>query len=257
MNLTAQRLIGRRALVTGGGSGIGRACAERLAAEGATVAVCDLRPERAAEVVEAITASDGSAFAIGTDVGDDQSVAAAVEHVVAQFGGLDTIVTAAGVLPSAPTHEMDLELWHTVLRVNLTGTFLPIRFGLPHLLAGGGGSIVTIGSVASVVAGGWASCYDAAKGGVLQLTRAVGVEYADRNIRANCVCPGAVSTRLREHSLESLGAPAGPTASRVTAPMARRADPGEIAGAVAFLCSDDSSFMTATVLMVDGGFTAV
>ena len=107
------------------------------------------------------------------------------------------------------------------------------------------------------MAGGYASCYDASKGGVLQLTRAVGVEYADRNIRANCVCPGHVATNLRAHSIEALGAASIPAPARTIAPMARTADPSEIASAVAFLASDDASFITGSMLMVDGGFTAV
>jgi NAD(P)-dependent dehydrogenase (short-subunit alcohol dehydrogenase family) len=253
----AKRLTGRRALVTGAGSGIGRACALRLAREGAVVAVVDLRSSLASETRDAITREGGSAIAVEADVSSETSVALAVTRLVEELGGLDTIVTAAGILQSAATHEMALSLWERMLAVNLTGTFLPVKHGLPHLLDNGGGAIVTIGSVASVVAGGWASSYDASKGGVLQFTRAVGAEYADRGIRANCVCPGAVTTNLRAHSVESLGAPETPSASRVQAPMSRHADPAEIAGAVAFLCSDDSSFMTSSVLMVDGGFTAV
>ena len=159
-----QRLTGRRALVTGAGSGIGRVCALRLAREGAVVAVVDLRSSLASETSDAITCEGGSAIVVEADVSSEASVALAVMRSVQELGGLDTIVTAAGILQSAATHEMDLSLWEAMLAVNLTGTFLPIKHGVPHLLDSGGGAIVTIGSVASVVAGGWASCYDAVQG---------------------------------------------------------------------------------------------
>jgi NAD(P)-dependent dehydrogenase (short-subunit alcohol dehydrogenase family) len=144
-----------------------------------------------------------------------------------------------------------------MLRVNLTGTFLPVRECLPHLLEAGGGSVVTIGSAASLIAGGYASSYDAAKGGVLAFTRAIGAEYADRGIRANCICPGRVATNLKATSADALGPPSLAPARRVQAPMERAADAAELAAVVAFLCAADSSFMTASAVVVDGGLTAV
>jgi NAD(P)-dependent dehydrogenase (short-subunit alcohol dehydrogenase family) len=256
------RLAGRRAFVSGAGSGIGRACAIRLAADGAAVAVVDLRAELASEVASAIADAGGTALAVAAHVADTRSVADAVEAAVDRLGGLDTLVACAGILHAGPTHEMDLALWELTLRVNLTGTFLVLRHGLGHLLAAGGGAVVTIGSVASLVAGGYSSSYDASKGGVLQLTRAVAVEYADRGIRANCVCPGAVATKLKAHSAEAIGPlpGTGTRASppkRVAVPVNRHADPAEIAAVVAFLCSDDASFLTGTAVPVDGGHTAV
>jgi 3-oxoacyl-[acyl-carrier protein] reductase len=152
---------------------------------------------------------------------------------------------------------MALELWELTLRVNLTGTFLAVRECIPHLLDAGGGSVVTIGSVASIVAGGYSSSYDASKGGVLQFTRAVGAEYAERGIRANCICPGAVTTNLKRTSAEVAGPPTGQPAKWVVAPMDRHADPAELAAVVAFMCCDDSSFMTGSAVMVDGGLSAV
>ena len=242
-----QRLAGRRAFVTGAGSGIGRACAVRLAAEGAFVVASD----RDAPDVP------GVALAVIADVTSEQSVADAVAQAADACGGLDTVVTCAGVLQSAATHETPLELWDLVLDVNLTGTFLAVRSCLPHLLAAGGGSVVTVGSIASVVAGGYAACYDASKGAVLQFTRAVGAEYAHRGIRANCVCPGALTTGLKATSAAVTGPLRSEHATWAEAPISRHADPAELAAVVAFLCADDSSFMTGSAVMVDGGFTAV
>jgi 3-oxoacyl-[acyl-carrier protein] reductase len=149
-----------------------------------------------------------------------------------------------------------------VIGVNLTGVFLPVKHAIPHLLTAGDGAIVTIGSTASLVGSGRSATYAASKGGVLQLTRYVAVEYADRGLRANCLCPGKVNTSIRANSAALVGGgrpivvPVGPH-DRRPAPMARSGDPSEIASVVAFLCSRDSSFMTGTAVTVDGGYTAI
>lgn len=260
--MTGRRFEGRRAIVTGGGSGIGRASALQLAAEGAAVAVVDARAEAAEAVGDELRAAGATALALVADVGDERSVADAVARAVAAFGGLDTVVAAAGIARgSTSTDELTLEDWETSIRVNLTGVFLTIKHTVPHLVAAGGGSIVTIGSVASLVAAGRSVGYDASKGGVLQLTRFVAVEYVDQGIRANCVCPGPVATDLGANTEALYGAQARPrvrpASTRIDRPMARPGEPSEIAKVVAFLASDDASFVTGTYVAADGGYTAI
>ena len=252
----------KAALVTGAGSGIGRAVALRLAAGGAAVGVVDVRPGAAQDVAATIVSLGGTAEAATADVGDEPAVERAVGLVAERFGVLDTVVTCAGLAISSHTHETSLATWETSLRVNLTGTFLTIKHAVPHLIGAGGGPIVTIGSVASLVAAGRSSAYDASKGGVLQLTRSVAVEYVDAGIRANCVCPGVVATDLGANTaaITNEMRPASPRrapAERIDVPMSRAAAPEEIAAVVAFLCSDDASFMTGAAVPVDGGFTAI
>lgn len=258
----SSRLSGRRALVTGGGSGIGRAVADRLADEGARVGVVDIREGAAQEVASALVDRGATAFSASADVGSESAVAAATDEIVSALGGLDVLVACAGLAFPGATHTTPLEAWETMLRVNLTGTFLAVKHALPHMIDAGGGAIVTIGSVASLVAAGQSSAYDASKGGVLQFTRAVAVEYVDQGIRANCVCPGLVTTDLgantraiTEQATVSGSRRAG--ADRLDIPMSRSSDPSEIAAAVAFLCSDDASFITGAALPVDGGLTAI
>lgn len=253
----AQRHAERRVLVVGGAAGIGRAGALRMAAEGATVAIADRDGSGAAATARAINGSGGTALGRAMDVIDEASVRDGVAEVVAAMGGLDAAVITVGIVDGGAVHDLTLEQWELVLRVNLTGTFLVLKHAIPELVQSGGGAIVTTGSVASVVAAGAAASYDASKGGVLQLTRSVARSYADAGVRANCLCPGAVRTDIFANSTDVLGHEPPRGGMTVTPPISRAAHPDEIAGVISFLVSDDSSFMTGSAVMADGGFTAI
>jgi 3-oxoacyl-[acyl-carrier protein] reductase len=255
---------GRAVIVTGGGSGIGAAAALRLAAEGAQVAVADVREPLAQRTVEAIRSAGGEAVALACDVSSEAQVAAMTDAAVAAFGKLDGLFSNAGTAGIGWIHETALEDWERVIAINLTGAFLCAKHALPHMLAAGGGVVVTTGSIASVVvgAGGSAASYAASKGGLLQLTRQIAVDYGPQGIRAVCVCPGAVKTDLGRHASEdrqgaTLAEDRRLPRPRAWTPIPRASDPAEIASAVSFLMSDDASFITGCALFADGGLTAL
>ena len=254
----------KTAIITGGGSGIGRACALRLAQEGANVAVGDIRDKLAGETIEKIHHTGGNAISVHCDVSSEEQVRMMYASTIEEFGGLDILVSNAGNVSAGGIHELSLEDWQRVIQVHLTGTFLCAREALRHMIEHGGGNIITMGSVSSVVigVGGSAASYKAAKGGILQLTRAIAVEYAHRGVRANCVCPGAIATNIGDHAREDASAWTTKIEDearqyKFDVPMMRRADPMEVANVVAFLASDESSFMTGSAVMVDGGYTAI
>jgi NAD(P)-dependent dehydrogenase (short-subunit alcohol dehydrogenase family) len=255
-------LRNRRALITGGGGGVGSACAFQLAAAGASVAVVDMRQGSTEAVADKIRSAGGSAVGFQADVSSEAEMRSVVDAAVGALGGLDTVITCAAITLASTVTALTMEIWESIIRVNLTGTFVPVKLTLPHLLAAGGGTIVTIGSMASLVATGDSCAYEASKGGVALFTKAVAAEYAERGIRANCVCPGRVptdfnaNTRRVTNSLVS-EEPRDPFSWRSYIPMARSADPHEIASVVTFVCSDAASYMTGAVIPVDGGYSAV
>jgi meso-butanediol dehydrogenase / (S,S)-butanediol dehydrogenase / diacetyl reductase len=247
------RLRGKVALVTGGGSGIGRAVCTRLAEEGAEVVVTS----RTEEHVEAVAREVGEgALALTLDVADRSSVARGVERVVERFGRVDVLSNNAGIeLPHGPAVvDTTDDEWEQIMRVNVTGSFLVCREALPHMPSGG--AIVNMASINSYIAWPNDTAYTTSKGALLQFTRALALEVAPRGIRVNCVCPGIIDTPLTDSFLELADdADALRREYEAVSPFNRMGTPREVADAVLFLASDESSFVTGAALVVDGGTT--
>lgn len=243
-------------VVTGGASGIGRATVRRLAADGAHVVVADTQSELAAGAVAEVVGAGGSAEVCELDVTDHGSVAAAIADIVATHGRLDGAFNNAGIGgPTAKVLDIDPADWARVLSVNLTGVFNCVQAEIAQMLQQeSGGSIVNTASVGGVVALPRAAAYTAAKHGVVGLTRTAAIDYGSRHIRVNAVCPGFIDTPM-------LAAGAAPTEERrdmigAAVPMRRVAGPEEVADVVAWLLSEQSSYVTGVAMPVDGGWTA-
>jgi NAD(P)-dependent dehydrogenase (short-subunit alcohol dehydrogenase family) len=246
------RLEGKVALVTGGGSGIGRAVCSRFAEEGAEVVVTSRTPEH----VEAVAREAGAALAFPLDVGDRDSVADGVGRVVERFGRIDILSNNAGIelAHGPPVVETTDEEWELVLRVNVTGAFRACREALPYMPSGG--AIVNMASINSFIAWPNDTPYTTSKGALLQFTRSLALEVAPRGIRVNCVCPGIIDTPLTDSFLDLADdADALRREYESVSPFDRMGTAREVADCVLFLASDEASFVTGAALVVDGGTT--
>ncbi|WP_031464274.1 SDR family NAD(P)-dependent oxidoreductase [Sciscionella sediminilitoris] len=250
-------LDGKAAFVTGAGSGIGRACALRLAEEGATIAAVDIRKDAAEETAKTIEAAGGTAVGVECDVASGTAVAAAVERTVQALGGLNVIVNAAGILAAeGDVVACSEDDWDRVMAINVKSMYLTGKHGVPAILAAGGGAIVNIASVFGFTALPDECAYDASKGAVLNLTRHMAVQYATSGIRVNAICPSDCDTPLLNALLSEGDVEAEKAKLAEPIPMGRLAKPEEIASGVAFLSSADAGFVTGVALPVDGGFLA-
>ena len=250
------RLEGRVALITGAGSGMGRAAGELFAREGSRGVVVDYVEDAGAATVEAIRAAGGESTFIRADVSKAADCDAMVRHAVSTYGGLHVLYNNAGVFPGddGGVLETPESTWERVMEINLKGVWLGCRAGIPAMVESGGGSIINVASFVALMGAATAQiAYTSSKGGVLAMTREIAVEWARKGIRANSLCPGPIHTPLLE---ELLSDPARRARRMVHIPMGRLGVADELAKAALFLASDDSSYMTGASLVVDGGITA-
>jgi NAD(P)-dependent dehydrogenase (short-subunit alcohol dehydrogenase family) len=250
------RLAGKVALITGGGTGIGRGTALAFAREGAKVALAGRRLEKLQQVVQEIEATGGKAIAVVCDVSRSADAQNAVHTAVEAFGKLDVLVNNAGVLHVSTIEEIPESDWDYLIDANLKGPFLMCRAALPEFRKAGGGAIVNVGSVLGLVAMKKRAAYCASKGGVTLLTKAIAIDHGHENIRANCICPSIVETELVSQLFNT---PDGDRVKRerlATIPLGRMGRPTDIAELAVFLASDESSWLTGAAIPLDGGLTA-
>lgn len=254
------RMEGKRALVTGASSGIGRAVARRFAAEGAAVAVGGRDAERTWRTVEEITAAGGSAIPVLGDVATEAGARSVVAQAVDGLDGLDTLVNNAGIDASdwKPVHEWDIALFDEILATNLRGPFLVSKFALPEIVTAGGGSVVHMSSVCAITVWAGDCAYDVSKAGLNMLSDHIAVEYGPRGVRSNTLMPGCIVTELHRSVMDAMPDGAEVEAELLTRhPIGRFGDVEEVADAAVMLCADEASFLTGANISIDGAYSRV
>jgi len=252
------RLAGKVAIVTGGGSGIGRATAVLFAREGARVVVADYAPEGGQETVRMIREHGGEALFVESDVSKAEDMQRLVQTTVDAYGRIDILFNNAAVTIPASVVDATEEVWDKTMDIDLKGVFLLSKYAIPHLINGGGGSVINMASMCGLVASPSQAPYSAAKGGVVALTRQMAIDYARYNIRVNGIAPSEVRTPMFLGFIHRAPDPEKKMQELVARiPMGRVAEPEEIARVALFLASDESSYITGVTLPVDGGLTAM
>ena len=250
-----KRLEEKVVVITGIGSGIGRATAMNFAQEGAKVVGADVNQEKGLEVIEAIKCAGGEAIFVKADVSETSDVKRLVEKALV-YGGLDVLFNNAGVELVKKLKDTTEEEWDKIIKINLKSVFLCCKYVTPEMIKRGGGVIINNASVAGLV-GSFSPAYSASKGAIIALTKTLAVELASDNIRVNCICPGAIETPMLHRVLEKQGDSELVRRERIKSyPMGRFGRPEEVAQTALFLACDESSFMTGAVVVVDGGFTS-
>lgn len=250
------RLEGKVAVITGGSDGIGKAIALTFVREGAKVVIASRDEEKGSRAVKELKAV-GEASYLKVDVSDSQQVRRIVQETVQRYGSIDILVNNAALCPPGDVVTTTEATWDEVIGVNLKGVFLCSKYTVPHMQKKGGGAIVNIGSINSLMAMENEAAYDASKGGVLMLTKAMALDFARSNIRVNCICPGAIETPMLTASLNTAKDPKAARAALIQKhPLRRTGKPEEIAQTALFLAANDSSFITGATIPVDGGILA-
>ena len=249
-----KRLDGKVSLITGGGTGIGAACARVFAQEGATVVITGRRKDALEQVAKEIEKGKGRALAVAGSLTDEAHADSVVAQAVRTFGTLHVLVNNAGAGAFGKLlHETDETTWNEMLAINLTGAYRMIKAAVPEMITAGGGSIVNVSSIASLVGIPMTAAYSASKGGMDALTRCVAMDYAQQKIRCNSVCPGLVDTPMASGLINDREA----LAQIMTAyPLGRYGTPEEVAKLILYLASDESAWVTGTIFPIDGGMTA-
>lgn len=251
------RVDNKACIVTGAGSGIGRAIAIRLAEEGGNVLCVDINPDTAAATSQDIQTAGGTAEAFTADISQNEQVRAFVDHCVNTYGSVDILINNAGVNLPGVFHEVTDDTIDKTLNINVKGTMYASRAAIPHMLRQGQGAIVNISSVNGLVSEPYLTVYSASKGAIVMLTRGIALDYAKQGIRCNCICPGWVDTPINYAHADLLGGIEKLYGSIDSfQPIGRPGEPREIAHLALFLASDEASFLTGSVIAADGGMTA-